>query len=150
MKNKSKKLVNCQRDQNSIKKSTTYCIICSNSKFKNDTKLYRISEQHSAKNLISEASFFYDDVQTWCIISKTPSDVMTERTTKTVKVAMFWNSNEKLSLLSEIAMTLKTNVPKLLSEMSLWAWIWQQVLTIYLISVKKSPSNYFYEKSVRA
>ena len=56
------------------KKSATYCIICSKSKCKGNTKLYRISEHHSAKNLLSSARFFKDDVQTRCILWKTPGD----------------------------------------------------------------------------
>ena len=43
-------------------KSANYCIICCISKYKGDTKLYRISERHSAKTLLSAACFFKDDV----------------------------------------------------------------------------------------
>ena len=77
MKNKAKKLVDRQRDEDSMKKkSTTYCITCSKSRCKgDDTKLYRISEQHSAKKLLSAARLFKDDVQTRSILWKTPSDV---------------------------------------------------------------------------
>ena len=57
------------------KKPTTYCIICSKSKCKNDTKLYGISEQHNAKNLMSAARFFKNDVQTRFILWKTSGDI---------------------------------------------------------------------------
>ena len=103
------------------------------------------------KNIICK--IFANYLQNRCIIIiwKTPRDVfVTDECNVAQKVVMFWNSNEKLSLLWEIAMTLKTNVPKLLSTMSLLAWILQQVLTIYLISVKKSTGYYFHEILVRA
>ena len=57
------------------KKSTTICIICRKSKYKGDTKLYKISEHHSAKNFLPAAHFFKDDGQTRCILWKTPGDV---------------------------------------------------------------------------
>ena len=57
------------------KKSTTYCIICSKSKCKSDTKFYTISEHHRAKILLLATRFFKDDVQTRCIFLKIPGDV---------------------------------------------------------------------------
>ena len=51
------------------------CVICWQSKYKNDTKKYRLCEMNRAKNFIKAYNFNKGKVYNKCILYKTPGDV---------------------------------------------------------------------------